>query len=61
MANKRTLGIGLLAVGIILLIVSLLADTLGIGGSGTFGYKQILGAAAGAIVAVAGLVVMLRK
>lgn len=61
MANRRLLGIVLLAVGVILLLVSLLADTIGIGGSSTFGYKQILGAVAGAVVAVAGLVVMLRK
>lgn len=61
MANKRTLGGVLLAVGVVILIVSLLADAIGIGGSSTFGFKQIIGTATGAILAVTGLVVMRQE
>lgn len=61
MGNKKTVGIVLLVVGIILLIVSLTADYIGIGGTPGIGYKQILGAIAGAVVAVVGYVLMSRK
>jgi Na+/alanine symporter len=61
MKNKKAIGFVLLAVGIILLAVSLLADMIGIGGGGAFGLKQILGAVAGAVAAIAGLVLALKK
>ena len=62
MANRKTMGLVLLVIGIVVLIVSLLADTIGIGGSASvFGFKQILGTVVGAVLAVAGLVVMIRK
>ncbi len=61
MGNKKVIGIVLLVVGVLLLIVSLAADSLGIGGSPGIGYKQILGAVAGVIVAVVGYVLMSRK
>lgn len=61
MANRKTMGAVLLAIGIVLTVVSLLADTIGIGGSSIFGFKQILGTVVGAVLAVAGLVVMARK
>jgi len=54
---KRTLGIVSVLVGVVLLLVSLTADYIGLGAPG-FGSHQIIGAAAGAIVALAGLVVM---
>lgn len=54
--NKKTMGIVLLAGGVILLIVSLAADFLGIGGAPGFGYKQIVGAVVGVIAAVAGFI-----
>ena len=57
--NKRTIGIALLAVGVVLLIGSLAADVLG--GASGFGYKQIIGAVAGVIVAVVGFVLYSRK
>ena len=50
MGNKKTIGIALLAVGVVLLIVSLTADMIGIGSSvAGFGYKQIVGTIAGVI------------
>ena len=61
MGNKKTIGTVLLVAGVILLIVALAADALGIGGAVGFGYKQIIGAVAGVIVAVVGFVLYSRK
>ena len=60
MGGKRTVGVVLLVVGIIVLLVSLLANVLGIGNPTVFGYQQIVAAVVGAIVAVVGLVLTLR-
>jgi len=56
MANKKTIGTVLLVAGVILLIVSLGADVIGLGGGGRFGSQQILGAVAGVILLVTGFV-----
>jgi asparagine N-glycosylation enzyme membrane subunit Stt3 len=56
MSGKKTISIALLVVGVILLIGSLTADSMGIGGSPGFGYKQIIGAVAGVIGIIAGFV-----
>lgn len=56
MANKKTIGTVLLVAGVILLIVSLGADVIGLGGGGRFGSQQILGAVAGIILVVVGFV-----
>jgi hypothetical protein len=61
MGNNKTLGIVLLVVGIVVLLLSLAADMIGIGGAAGFGYKQIIGAIIGAIVAVVGFVLNSRK
>ena len=62
MGNKKTIGIALLAVGVIVLIASLAADVIGLGGAiGAFGYKQIIGAVVGVVVAVVGFVLYSRK
>ena len=61
MSNKKSIGIALLVVGVVLLIGSLAADAVGIGGAIGFGYKQIIGAVAGVIVAVVGFVLYSRK
>lgn len=61
MGNKKTIGIVLLVVGVILLIGSLAADAISIGGAAGFGYKQIIGAIVGVIVAVVGYVLYSRK
>ena len=58
----KTAGIILLVVGIAVAIVSLLADALGIGSNlAAFGPQQIAGTVVGAIVAVVGLFLTLRK
>lgn len=59
--NKKNLGIALMVIGVIVLLVSLFADSLGIGGVPGFGYKQIAGAVVGVIVAIVGYVLFSRK
>jgi hypothetical protein len=59
--NKKTLGIISVVVGVLLLLVSLMADYVGLGGSPGIGGRQIIGAVVGAIVALAGFVVMRKK
>lgn len=61
MGRIKTAGIVLLVIGIVVLLLSLLADVIGIGGSPVFGYRQIVGVIVGAIVAVVGLVLTLKK
>jgi hypothetical protein len=61
MVSRKTAGIALLVIGIIVLVLSLFADTLGLGGSNSvFGPYQIAGIIIGAIVVVVGLVLTLR-
>jgi hypothetical protein len=61
MINRKTLGIILLVVGVVLLFLSLTADIIGIGATPGFGYKQIAGSIFGAVVAIVGYVLMSRK
>jgi hypothetical protein len=61
MSGKKTMGIALLVIGVVLLIGSLAADAIGIGGSPGFGYIQIIGAVAGGIVAIVGFVLYSRS
>jgi hypothetical protein len=61
MGGKKTVGIVLLVVGVVILLLSLVADPIGIGGSPGFGRDQIIGTIGGAIVAVVGLVLTLKK
>ncbi len=59
--NNRTMSIVLLAVGAVLLIVSLTADVTRIGVAPGFGYKQIIGSIAGIIGVVVGIVLYSKK
>ena len=52
--SKRTVGIVLIVLGVLLAIVSLLADALGIGNGAGLGWKQILGAVVGVLVVAGG-------
>lgn len=57
MSRMRSVAIGLLVVGIVVLLVSALADVLGIGGSpNVLGYRQLSGIAVGAVLAVVGAI-----
>lgn len=61
MGNMKTIGIILMVVGIVLLVLSLTADMIGIGGAPGFGIKQIAGSIGGGVIAVVGLVLFRRK
>ncbi len=61
MGNKKTIGIILLVVGLLLLVLSVTADMIGIGAQPGFGIRQTAGSIAGVIVAVVGLVLLTRK
>lgn len=54
--NKKTTGLVLLVVGVLLLIASLTVDLFWSGGFAGFGYKQTLGTAIGVIMAAAGFI-----
>ncbi len=57
MSRLRSVAAGLLVVGIVILLVSALADVLGIGGSpNVLGYRQLSGIAVGAVLAIVGAV-----
>jgi hypothetical protein len=59
--NRKWLGIILLVVGVVLLILSVVADMIGIGGAPGFGYKQIAGVIVGILLAGAGWYLNSRK
>jgi hypothetical protein len=61
MAGKKTASIVLLVAGVVILVLSLAADLVGIGGNPIFGRDQIIGVIVGAIVTVVGLVLRLKK
>jgi hypothetical protein len=54
MGQKRRLGSLLIGAGIVLLLVSVFADPLGIGGYPGFGAKQIIGTILGIAIGVTG-------
>ena len=58
--GKRTLGLSLLAVGLVLVLLGLTADTIGLGEGSQFGYKQISALVVGAVVAAAGAYIARR-
>ena len=61
MLTKKTPSIVLLVVGIGLLVVSLLADVIGIGDNPGFGKQQTMGTVAGVVITAAGLFFTLKK
>ncbi len=58
--NKKTLGIIAVVIGVVVLLVSLGANLLGIGAPG-FGFKQVIGAVAGAVVAIVGVILVTQR
>jgi hypothetical protein len=61
MSRNKSLAVGLLVVGVALLLVSALADVVGLGASRlTFGYKQLAGSAVGLVLAIIGAVLYWR-
>jgi hypothetical protein len=53
--NEKTLGTGLLVIGVLLFLVSAAADTIGVGGAPGFGWKQITGVVVGIAIAAVGI------
>jgi hypothetical protein len=56
--DRDLLGGILVAVGAVLVVLSLLADPIGIGTSDGFGWQQILGVLVGALATLVGLAVV---
>lgn len=56
--SNRFVGVLLLVAGVVLLLLSVGADPLGVGGHPGFGWKQIAGAIVGAVMAAVGAVRM---
>ncbi len=56
--SRRSLGSVVTAIGIIVLAISALADQIGIGDEEVFGWQQIGGVVLGAVVAVAGFIII---
>jgi hypothetical protein len=52
--EKKTLGLILIVVGIVVLLLSLFADLIGIGGYPGIGYKQVVGIIFGVVIIVIG-------
>ena len=60
--STKTIGIAFVVIGILVLEISLLADYIGLGsGPVEIGWKQLIGAGVGLVVAVVGVVLALRK
>ena len=60
MSWQKASGIFLLVLGVVLLIVSLLADVIGVGANRGFGYRQIIGIVLGVIAIIRGIFVIKR-
>jgi hypothetical protein len=61
MTRNKSLAVGLLVVGVVILLGSAMADIIGLGAQPlVFGYKQIAGSAVGAALAVIGAVLYWR-
>ena len=54
---SREMGVAFIVVGVVLALISGLAESVGIGG-GTFGWKQMVGVAVGCLIAAFGLFVV---
>jgi len=53
--NRKLVGSIVTAIGAVLLVLSALADPVGLGEGGGFGWKQTAGVIVGAVVVVVGL------
>lgn len=56
--SKRTIGIGLIVLGVIFAIVSLAADVVGLGKAPGLGWEQLTWACVGVIVSLIGTLVL---
>ena len=58
--NNRTISVALIVIGVVLLIGSLAADVIGIGGHAGFGRNQIIGIVVGILAAGVGFFMRAR-
>jgi hypothetical protein len=58
---KKPLSVGLVALGLVILVIFIGADALGIGEGTAIGWKQITGAVVGILIAGAGLFGLRRQ
>ena len=58
---RKLIGGVVTGVGVALLVLSALADPIGIGGGDDFGWKQMIGVAIGAAAIVVGLALLVRR
>lgn len=61
MEGKKTIGIALVVVGIVIVVLMLMADQIGIGRSVGFGLYQKIGTFVGAVVTIGGAVLAYKK
>jgi hypothetical protein len=61
MEGKKAIGIALVVVGIIIVVLTLIADQIEIGRSAGFGLHPRLGTFVGAVVTVVGVVLASKK
>ena len=59
--NNRSISLILIALGVVVLVVSLGADVIGIGARAGFGLKQLLGAGLGSLAILVGIWLISRK
>jgi hypothetical protein len=59
--SKKTIGVLLIVLGVVLLVISIAADTLGIGTGNGFGWKQLSGTVVGVVLALGGVWLAMRK
>lgn len=59
--SRRTVGLTLAAVGLIVGLLFAMADVIGLGGSAGFGRSQIIGVVVGAVILVVGLGIFARS
>lgn len=59
--DPRQRGTVMLVVGVLLVLLSAAADPLGLGGAPGFGWKQMMGVALGAVLAIVGVVSLRRR
>jgi multisubunit Na+/H+ antiporter MnhB subunit len=59
--DRNLVGGVVTAAGVVLLVLSALADPIGVGENAGFGWLQTLGVVVGAVVAIAGLALLLLE
>jgi uncharacterized membrane protein len=59
--SRRTVGLTLAVVGLIVGLLFALADVIGLGGSLGFGPTQIIGVIVGAVILIIGIVIYARS